>query len=254
MGKTDRFRILPTRFTLIELLAVISVIIMLMSLLLPALQKAKESATRISCLGNMKQLGVAMLSYTSDYNEYFTPHSAKSIPGDTGTTMWIRQLAPYVGFDIATVPNRHAKKTLFLCPADNQPRDSSYVSDNGIPFTYCISGGGNIQDVNGKGITWYESGWASPCKSAKISQMKGPGQTFLISEVMYSDHYWPNTADTFIVRIHVINVYTGELINPTLNPHPGLVRNYLFCDGSAKGLRPADTIKPNDLWTTDIND
>ena len=72
-------------FTLIELLVVISIVALLIAILLPALAKARMSANAVKCGSQLRQIGLMMETYTSDFNNYL---SAAKIPYSLPNSSW----------------------------------------------------------------------------------------------------------------------------------------------------------------------
>jgi prepilin-type N-terminal cleavage/methylation domain-containing protein len=134
-------------FTLVELLVVIAIIGVLVALLLPAVQAAREAARRMSCSNNMRQLGLAMLNYESTVKRI--PPSACINPRVTTNASWSihGRLFPYleqnnlanqvdlsVNWNQYPVLSRYRVPT-YVCPSDpkgDTPRDTSLTGN--VPF------------------------------------------------------------------------------------------------------------------------
>jgi len=110
-------------FTLIELLVVIAIISILAAILFPVFARARENARRASCMSNLKQMGIATMMYTQDYDERY-PQSlfaSAQIPPDgiswnDGYWYWPQMLYPY-----------HKSTRVFYCPSSNES-DLTYPS------------------------------------------------------------------------------------------------------------------------------
>src|SRR5688500_15477885 len=97
----------PNGFTLVELLVVIGIISVLISILLPALNKARESAKRIACASNIRQLGMAVQLYAS-------AHKGDLPPSSYHVTNW---MAPDYRYELIRL--KAASPGIFACPSAN---------------------------------------------------------------------------------------------------------------------------------------
>jgi prepilin-type N-terminal cleavage/methylation domain-containing protein/prepilin-type processing-associated H-X9-DG protein len=121
-------------FTLVELLVVIGVIALLISILLPSLQKAREAGYRVACASNLRQLGQAFQMYINDSKGTYPPSwfqddfiSSTYAAGSNGVgqqghnATWVTLLRPYVGMKNSD-PTKGGDLGIFKCPKDTYDR------------------------------------------------------------------------------------------------------------------------------------
>ena len=144
-------------FTLVELLATIAIIGLIVALLLPAVQSARESARLSSCANNMKQMGMAVLQYESANGRFPSGRVGFNVPGGynetpPGTSVSAQyQILPYLDeVNLFNSTNLGVMLSKFICPAtttpkSNEPRTCYFFSAGDARIT-------DNQGFSGRGI------------------------------------------------------------------------------------------------------
>lgn len=205
-----------TKFTLVELLIVIAIIIVLAGLLLPALRRAKGKVYQTYCANNQKQISIAINGYLGDNNEYYPV-----------AQLWTSSLYSALNIQRTGYGNENYV-TALSCPSDQIKRTVTTPKRS-----YSISY--RSYAASREGIAWING-------SRKLAEIRIPSNTILITDYWTSTSYFGSTNYLYI---------TKDYIEPSGYHDDVGGRNYLFCDGHIRFITSGVQATYSALWSID---
>ena len=229
-------------FTLIELLVVIAIIAILAAILFPVFAQVREKARQATCVSNEKQIGLAILQYTQDYDENLPPSNYNDPLKPTSPSTWMFIIDAYVkaGYPHSAAATGSSVASVFSCPdfqatavTANATPAHSYVANSNIMPAW-ITGTGQTEFTNPPVSL---AALRSPAKVVLIGEAAGGSRIFT-----YGDDV--NTSPVIPGQTAAVFGSTQAIYLRARLRHAG-GSNYLFGDGHAKWFRgPGKSFTP----------
>ena len=236
----------PSGFTLIELLVVIAIISLLVSILLPSLQRARDLAKNVLCKAGSKSQGTAFCMYGEDYDTYIPRAGYYSDWGWTDTN-WDGALFPYLGIPAGEYKDPN---TVFTCPSDEVTR----ITPN--PQGYVIRSY-LINDVPEIDLRFTNNIYCPAGK--KGTEIERPSELILVvCQPTFGGFIGRNrwVCMSFYGQLGQIPGTTNPASYPFLQNHTPESTNFIHCDSSVQSRPWWETANPyyggaapnSDLW------
>jgi len=230
-------------FTLIELLVVIAIIAILAAILFPVFAQAREKARQISCISNEKQIGLGILQYVQDYDEYY-PQANNTIG-----TQWYDNIQPYIKNGDKVGGISFGAGGVFHCPSfPNAAQGQNYGASDGL---FPNNLGLNPGDVN------FQSPWGltavdAPADKIMVGEKGANGAFWGYEQFLTLQNWWATSVLTAGVydpakdnsSIGIDSIHDRDLTAPntawegarTVRYRHSGASSVLFCDGHVKGM------------------
>lgn len=237
-------------FTLIELLAVIAIIGVLAALIISVLSKVRMHAARIQSVSNLKQFGIAYLSFANDNKNRLPPSmcygsssqlSAYGFDQYSDGKGWDYWLLPYVGYTVGSgygnLTNSNRPKGSLAEGLFSHRRDQG-TGTNGSRRTYAANA---VYPGGATPVFHTTLGSGTVRKWTILTDIKRPSRLILLSEFSYANGTIGKADCAGLVPSFQVALTEGK---PDLNPNGKY--NYLFADGHVKTMRLEETYRAFD--------